>query len=309
MRKLTNPAFQFGKADAAALARDGYFIPDVDLLTPAGLAFCQQNVEATLLQLEPGRSPTAIFNAHQLPGGEWLAQLAADAALVSMVQQQIGPDAVLWNTDLVLKPPRGHGSVEEPIPYHQDRPYHRFSAPEAATIWLAIDPVGVRTGTMYVLPGLHADGVLPRRLEDADEPQFLQKREFTIEIDPKALPPNIADAEKPYILRPGQCALHSTMLPHRSGVNTSVDEWRRVIVLRYAGAGLSSRFGQGVYADYRNGAEFQREYVLVGGVDRMGRNMRRIESGTGLIRPQEVLGFFGDAGFQLDMLSDNSARL
>ena len=61
-------------------------------------------MERMLGELQPGRNPTAIYNAHQRPGGEWLCALAIEPAVVAMVTAQIGVDAVLWNSDLVLKP-------------------------------------------------------------------------------------------------------------------------------------------------------------------------------------------------------------
>eukprot|EP01045_Picozoa_sp_COSAG04_P023984 COSAG04_NODE_2933_length_3374_cov_1.692824_2_plen_231_part_00 len=145
---LTDPAFAFGPAQLQTLARDGFLQLPTPLLSPAGLEHCRGHVERMLGELQPGRNPTAIYNAHQRPGGEWLCALATEPAVVAMVTAQIGADAVLWNSDLVLKPPAG--GEEEAIPYHQDHPYHGFRAAEAASLWLTLDDVDEHCGTMCV---------------------------------------------------------------------------------------------------------------------------------------------------------------
>ena len=69
--------------------------------------------------------------------------------------------------------------------------------------------------------------MLPRRFERPSD-YTGKAREFSIEIDPAALPPDLAKVERPYRLRAGQAALHDVMLPTARARTRS---------LRAAGAG------------------------------------------------------------------------
>ena len=89
--------------------------------------------------------------------------------------------------------------------------------------------------------------------------------------------------------------LHMTVAPTaRSALNTS-DRWRRGVALRYASAGAGSRFGQNVYADWRDGAPFAREYLLVAGRDVHGRGFRRLGPSRPLVGTAGE-GYTGEKG-------------
>jgi len=128
-----------------------------------------------------------------------------------------------------------------------------------------------------VLPGWHTRGVLPRRFERPSD-YTGKAREFSIEIHPAALPPDLAEVERPYRLRAGQAALHHVMMPHRSSPNAQPaggGRWRRVVVLRFASCAPGTRFGPARYADYRSGETFAREYLVIAGSSGAERGMRR----------------------------------
>ena len=80
----------------------------------------------------------------------------------------------------------------------------------------------------------------------------------------------------------------------RSALNTS-ERWRRGVALRYASAGAGSRFGRNVYADYRDGAPFAREYLLVAGRDVRGRGFRRLGPSRPLVGTAGE-GYTGEEG-------------
>jgi hypothetical protein len=67
--QMIDEEFSFSTSAVEALRRDGYFIPPTQLLNDAGLGFCQRGAAQILEQLQSGRNPSAIFNAHQRPGG------------------------------------------------------------------------------------------------------------------------------------------------------------------------------------------------------------------------------------------------
>ena len=164
----------------------------------------------------------------------------------------------------VNEPSPGTG---RPIPWHQDSPYWNTSK-LAGSVWLALDDVDGRNGTMFVLPRWHKRENLRRKSTGKDF--------FTEEIDPSLLPPNIAQLQVGYFLKAGEAAVHDPMMPHRSSPNLS-DRWRRVMVCRYMSA--DGAMGQKEYPHYQTGEMFPRKYILVRGEDIAHRGLERFNPG------------------------------
>ena len=98
--------------------------------------------------------------------------------------------------------------VEYQQPWHQDWSYGQTSL-NAVTLWIPLQDVSKKNGTIDVLPGSHLLGLAPviekqnpRRLEVVDQ-KFIKRKFKTVE------------------LKMGECVVFSQFLLHRSGSNTS----------------------------------------------------------------------------------------
>src|SRR2546425_4612509 len=140
--------------------REGYaFLGRI--LSPEGIAAAQENLDRLIRNLHPSLQPDEIYSAHQQE--RWLLGIAASPPLLDAIELQIGPNIVLWSTHLICKPP-GTG---RPIPWHQDSPYWNTSK-LAGSVWLALDDVDERNGTMFVLPRWHKRENLRRKSTGKD---------------------------------------------------------------------------------------------------------------------------------------------
>lgn len=254
---MLHPDFAYTADVHAAYGRDGYCIFR-QFLTDDALVACQREIDRMIGQVQPGRAVEDIIGAHQHE--RWLLDLAAQPALLDLIEMQVGPNVVLWSTHLLCKPP-GTGIR---IPWHQDAPYWNVSGRLAAGVWIVFDDTDEANGTMEVLPGWHARGQLP--ILEGDDKLFNQS------IDPAALPPDAEQRKVTYRLKAGQAAIHHTMIPHASYPNTS-QRWRRVLVLRFIAA--DAVVGPKTYADYRTGEPFERVCYLLRGADTAGRGLKR----------------------------------
>ena len=254
---LIDPSFHYGESQHSFYLEHGYHLFD-PFLTDDGLAECQRQLDRMLEQLQPGRSPEAMISCHhQEP---WIFNLATEPLLLDMIDRQVGPDIVLWSSHLLVKPPRTGSNV----PWHQDSPYWDLSGELAAGVWIPMDDMDPENGTMSILPGWHRKGELPRRQT--------QKNLFAEEITPGVLPDDLENLRVDYLLKAGQLAIHHTMMPHRSTLNTS-DRWRRVLVLRYMSA--DGEAGPKEYENFHTGEKFPRERFLVRGRDVRSQGLRK----------------------------------
>ena len=90
-------------------------------------------------------------------------ELATQPALLDMLRRHVGPDVVLFSTQLAFKPPACDGGGEA-VPWHVD------GDGRCRTVWLPLDDVDEGSGGLMVLPGRHAAGRAPfRRLRTASD--------------------------------------------------------------------------------------------------------------------------------------------
>ena len=74
--------------------------------------------------------------------------------LLSIVEQIIGPDIVLWASAVLCKPP----ATGLEVPWHQDGQYWPIHPRATVTLWIALDEVSVDNGCMRVIPETHRSG-------------------------------------------------------------------------------------------------------------------------------------------------------
>lgn len=177
------------------------------------------------VELEPGAKEQSLSTVRKLnrcaENDALFRELAADAAILDIVQSLIGPDIKLFGSQCFMKPP---GGVEKP--YHQDSAYFPIEPFDLVTCWIALDDVTVDNGCMWVIPGSHRNGIL-----DHSQAWMVGNRRD------KQVPGDKLDLnrEVPIVMSAGSCSFHHSVLLHRSGPNRT-DRPRRGLAVHYMSA-------------------------------------------------------------------------
>ncbi len=91
----------------------------------------------------------------------WVVDLAIAPGVVGAVKSVLGPDILLWNSFLPIKPPKSEGHFA----WHQDATYwHLTPVEEMVTVWLALSDVTPDNGCMRFLPGSHHQGQIAHEM-------------------------------------------------------------------------------------------------------------------------------------------------
>ena len=133
--------------------------------------------------------------------------IAGDERILRYVRDIIGDDIVSWGAHFFCKMP-GDGKT---VSWHQDASYWPLTPSKTVTCWLAIDTSDADNACMQFIPKSHVEGHLEYRTSDASEHNVNQ----TVE-DAERFGQPVDDA-----LEAGEFSLHSDLLLHGSGVNTS----------------------------------------------------------------------------------------
>jgi len=161
--------------------------------------------------------------------------IARDERILRYVRDLIGNDIVCWGAHFFCKMP-GDGKA---VSWHQDASYWPLTPSKTVTCWLAIDQADLGNACMRFIPGSHSEGHIDYRTSDPSENNVLNQ---TVEdVERFGDPVNV-------ILEAGQFSLHSDLLLHGSGKNSSTRR-RGGLTLRYAAAEVRSLLnwnGEGV---------------------------------------------------------------
>jgi len=152
----------------------------------------------------------------------WAAELAAEEALLDVVEELIGPDILLWNAFLPVKPPHSAANFG----WHQDATYWPVEpTDQMVSAWVALSPADRSNGGMQMVRGSHSNGAV-EHVATYDKTSMLRRgQKVSMPIDEK-LVVNID-------LMPGQASIHHTLTLHRSASNES-DNWRLGVGFNYA---------------------------------------------------------------------------
>jgi len=134
-------------------------------------------------------------------------------AYLELCQELIGPDADLYYNQAVLKPP----SKGKSFGWHQDSQYIITDPLEYITCWTPISRATVDNGTIWVVPGTHTQGLIKHDWSNEGN-EWMARMDTSWKI--------------PVVLRPGQIAVFTSLLPHASGPNIS-DETRAAYVVQF----------------------------------------------------------------------------
>jgi len=164
--------------------------------------------------LPQGATKPMISERHQ----DFL-NLAMEEGVRKILGQILGPDVLLWGSQLFCKP----AAVGMEIPWHQDGAYWPIRPLANISAWIAIDRVRRENACLKVIPGSHLSGLKPHQIDSRKNlaldrtvnPEHLNKEE-AVDIE----------------LEPGELVFFDVYLMHGSNANTS-GERRAGLVYRY----------------------------------------------------------------------------
>jgi non-haem Fe2+, alpha-ketoglutarate-dependent halogenase len=156
-----------------------------------------------------GGSPRTIDMRQMHMHFPWAYELSTTPAIVDAVQDVLGPDLLIWATELFAKKPK------EPlmIGWHRDVPYMGFDASDAVTAWVSLARSFPENGCMQVV------------LEEDRKARALDPPPPKGQVPPKE---TITDVT----LEPGEMSLHDLNVFHGSNPNVS-EEPRVGFVIRF----------------------------------------------------------------------------
>lgn len=213
----------------ACWANQGYVAP-VDVIDAEAAAYCRAELEqAEAIIAANGWSRALAYKAHVvLP---FLVAIARNRLLLDAIEDVIGPDIVLYDSDFFIKEPATPGFVS----WHQDLTHCGFDGTKMVNCWVALAPSTVESGCLRVVPGSHKLG--PLEHADVPDPDNMLGRGFTVQH------PVAPDAGHDLVLQPGQASFHHGYTFHGSRPNTSAD--RRIgLVLLFVSASMRRHDGK-----------------------------------------------------------------
>jgi phytanoyl-CoA hydroxylase len=150
----------------------------------------------------------------------FFASLILRSQWTEVAEALLADQAVPQELEWFNKPPR----IGKPTPPHQDGYYFMLEPNEAATMWLALDPVDESNGCVRYIPGSHRKGLRPHgRTEVLGFSQGITDY-------------GTADrnAEIPILAQPGDLLVHHALTIHRADGNPSPRHRRSLGLIYYA---------------------------------------------------------------------------
>jgi hypothetical protein len=253
------------QSDLAAYRRDGYIVPKYRL--PAGDLARLQALTAKIVAENPHLADQTISTSH-IPGAgnqnlksdiAWL-DFAIYPAIVDIVEQIVGPDIILWGTNVWYK-----RALKGPAtPWHRDGPWLPVKPLATTTVWIAIYDSNIQNGCLRIIPGSHIDRQIGEH-ENVDRSDWI----FGLHLDPNKIDEQSA---VDIVLEAGQMVIFDVYTVHGARHNQGTQPR----------AGYAVRFFPSTsYYDHdaARDSDMPRDYgydvrplLLVRGVDRSGRN-------------------------------------
>ena len=203
---------RLSEAEIATYREEGLVVPDYRL--PDDVLERMRAEVDDLISRHPDVRPELLSGPHN-PWGQsakivgswnWL-EFCRHPEILDMVEQLIGPDIVLWGSQLFCKP-AGHGMA---VPWHQDGQYWPIEPLATATVRIAIEDSLPENGCMRYIPGSH-------RSHDLVEHELLERSDVAIRQQVTNLDESQA---KDDVLYAGQISIHDVYLVHGSAQNRS----------------------------------------------------------------------------------------
>jgi ectoine hydroxylase-related dioxygenase (phytanoyl-CoA dioxygenase family) len=205
------------EAQCRRYREDGLLFP-VRVLSPEQARHCATACDALEQQL--GGKPRTIEVRQMHLHFPWAYQLALHPKVLDAVEDLLGPDLLVWATELFIKHPQDE-SVS--IAWHRDRTYMGFAPHTTVTAWIALADSHPLNGCMRAVPGAQRHVVEVGHATGADR----GKRNGA------GLPDGVGEHEVvEVVLAAGEMSLHDCAILHGSGPNRSTGK-RVGFVVRY----------------------------------------------------------------------------
>ncbi len=146
--------------------------------------------------------------------------LIREPGILDMVEDILGPDILVWNTNLYPKEP-GDGRF---ISWHQDSAHWGLDNNRIVTVWIALGPATRDNGCMRMIRGSHRDGTVAHK--DTWDRNNILTRGQTVDQ-------SVDETSAVWVeLQPGECSFHHVEMMHASSANVS-GERRVALAVRY----------------------------------------------------------------------------
>ena len=199
-------------AEIARFHDEGLVVPDYRI--PAALLAGLRGEVDRLIERNPEVRPEQLSGAHnpwgqsaRVIGSQTFLDFCMFPEILDMVEQLIGPDIVLWGSQLFCKP-AGHGMA---VPWHQDGQYWPLDPLATVTVRLAIEDSIPANGCMRYIPGSHKAKKLERH-------EFVAASDVALKQQLSQFDESLAQDD---ILYAGQVSIHDVYLVHGSNENRS----------------------------------------------------------------------------------------
>ncbi|MEZ5729382.1 MAG: phytanoyl-CoA dioxygenase family protein [Burkholderiaceae bacterium] len=191
---------------------EGLVVPDYRL--PDDQLAALRVMVDRLIADHPNVAPEALSGPHNpwgqssaLKGSFDFLAFCQSPELLDMIEQLVGPDVILWGSQMFCKPP-GVGKI---VPWHQDGKYWPLQPLATVTLRIAIDGSTPENGCMRFIPGSHLRAEL--------------RAHEVVKHDDYALGQEMPDVDesvaRDVVLEPGQISLHDVYTVHGSAANRS----------------------------------------------------------------------------------------
>jgi hypothetical protein len=258
--------WKLSQEQISAYKRDGLLVPTHRL--PSHVLGSMRDSVEKLLRDNAEIAPESLVCPHISYGpthdsaaaAQWF-EYASDPRILDLVEELIGPDIILWGSQVFCKP----ALSGKAIPWHQDGQYWPIRPRATCSVWIAIDDATPENGCMRYIPGSHASAEVYTHRASGRSDVVLDQ-----EVEPELFDSRIARDD---ILEAGQFSLHDVYLIHGSNANRSPKR-RAAFVIRYMPA--SSTFERFVGDEHKQaGVSFsmsKRPIWLLRGRDRAGND-------------------------------------
>lgn len=231
------------EGQVAQYHRDGYVAP-VRAFSAQEAAVYRERLEHSEREFGPLAVGQSGSKTHVL--FTWADEIVRAPALLDAVEDLIGPDILVYQLTMWIKPARDDAIVD----WHQDASYFGLEPYEHVTAWVALTDATSEAGCVKVIPGSHRKGQLNHAVRQGRARNMLPRgQSISVEFDSSTA------VEMP--VAPGEFSLHHTLAIHGSEPNRADD--RRI------GLGISY-----IPARVRFTGQTRLSAKLVRGVDRYG---------------------------------------
>lgn len=252
--------------EIAAYRRDGFLVPRYRL--PAQDLAALQALTAQIVADNPHLVDTPMACPH-VPGSgaqglkssaAWLP-LSLHPGILDIVEQIIGPDIVLWGSNLFYKRPREGPAT----PWHRDAAYWPICPLATTSVWIAISDSVTENGCLRFIAGSHAAGEPGEHFESKEPGLIIPGTLVAGSFD--------EDAARDVEMAPGQIVLFDCFTVHGARSNRGTRP-RAGYALRFMPASSHYDHDAALTAHRRSpgAAHHTRPLILARGVDRSGRN-------------------------------------